>query len=278
VPDEDALPEVAFAAPDPAPQAVLTVRILGGCCISTCSGVEVVQLREKAKELLAYLLLNPDGVPGERAIEALWPEVDPRSGRDRFRTVLSNLRGQLAGALGELGPPPVERIGAICRVDPAAIDCDVWRFEAALGEARNASTPQEKRAAYVRAADAYGGDLLDGADCAWAEAPRERLRDLAVGALCRQAELAQADCDDETAVAALERAVDLDPYGEETARRLILLQAHFGNPDAARRVYRRLSRVLQDDLDVDPSPKTRAVFEDILRKSRGRAETSVRDR
>jgi DNA-binding SARP family transcriptional activator len=39
----------------------------------------------------------------------------------------------------------------------------------------------------------------------------------------------------------------------------------------------RLSRVLQDDLDVDPSPETRALLEDILRRSLGRAETSITD-
>jgi tetratricopeptide (TPR) repeat protein len=65
----------------------------------------------------------------------------------------------------------------------------------------------------------------------------------------------QADGDDDAAVAALQRAVDLDPYGEETARRLIVLHDHSGNPDAARRAYRRLCRVLQDDLDVAPSPR-----------------------
>jgi DNA-binding SARP family transcriptional activator len=183
-------------------------------------------------------------------------------------------------------------IGAICRIDVAAIDCDLWRFEAALDDARDASsTPQQqKRAAYARAADAYGGDLLDGADCAWVEAPREKLRDLAVGVLCRLAELSQADGDDDAAVAALQRAVDLDPYGEETARRLIVLHDRSGcrrrsnvgptsgNPDAARRAYRRLCRLLQDDLDVDPSPETTALVEDILRRSGGRARASVMNR
>jgi hypothetical protein len=61
----------------------------------------------------------------------------------------------MGDALAKLGPPPVERIGAICRIDVAAIDCDQWRFEAALDDARDASlTPQQKRAAYARAADA----------------------------------------------------------------------------------------------------------------------------
>jgi DNA-binding SARP family transcriptional activator len=252
--------------------------------VSDATGHQRQQLqgdgRERTqKELLALLLINPDGVPVERAIEALWPEVEPRAGRDRFRTVLSNLRGQMGDALAKLGPPPVERIGAICRIDVAAIDCDLWRFEAALDDARDASsTPQQKRAAYARAADAYGGDLLDGADCAWVEAPREKLRDLAVGVLCRLAELSQADGDDDAAVAALQRAVDLDPYGEETARRLIVVHDRSGNPDAARRAYRRLCRVLQDDLDVAPSLETTALVEDIPRRSGGRARASVMNR
>lgn len=96
--------------------------------------------------------------------------------------------------------------------------------------------------------------------------------------LCRLAELSQADGDDDAAVAALQRAVDLDPYAEETARRLIVLHERSGNPDAARRAYRRLCRVLQDDLDVDPSPETTALVEDILRRSGGRARASVMNR
>ncbi|HEY5990435.1 MAG TPA: bacterial transcriptional activator domain-containing protein [Streptosporangiaceae bacterium] len=67
-------------------------------------------------------------------------------------------------------------------------------------------------------------------------------------------------------------------YGEETARRLIVLHDRSGNPDAARRAYRRLCRVLQDDLDVDPSPETTALVEDILRRSGGRARASVMNR
>lgn len=277
IPDGDSLPEVAFPAPEPPRRPTIKVSILGGCRIVTRDGTEVIGLREKAKELLAYLLVNPDGVPADRATEALWPEADPRRGRDRFRTVLSNLRSQLADALGEPASPPVERNGPICRVDPTAVDCDLWRFEAALAEAREASTAEQKRAGYARAAQAYGGDLLDGADCIWVEAPREKLRDLAVAANCRLAELAQGAGDEDAAVAALERAVDLDPYGEETARRLIGIHGAAGNTDAARRVYRRLSRVLQDDLDVDPSAETRALIEGILRRCRDRAPISVPD-
>lgn len=266
IPEEGSLPEVAFLAPGPPRGATIEVSILGGCRVFTSAGTEVIGLREKAKELLAYLLVNPDGVPAERATEALWPEADPRRGRDRFRTVLSNLRGRLAAALGEMASPPVERNGAICRVDPNLVECDLWRFEAALAEARDASTAEQKRGGYARAAEAYGGDLLDGADCMWVEAPREKLRDLAVACNCRLAELGQAAGDEDAAVAALERAVDLDPYGEETARRLVGLHGAAGNADAARRVYRRLVRVLQEDLDVDPSAETRHMVEAILKR------------
>ena len=256
------LDEEDLSVPPEPSQPRLLVQVLGGYRIATSTGAEVVGLRDKAAELLAYLLLNPDGVPVERAIETLWAEVEPSVGRKRFRTVLSNLRTTLGDALGPDQAVPVERNGEVCRLDPSAIDCDLWSFERALETAVGTADPAERTAALRSAADAYRGDLADGTYYPWIDPAREKLRDQAVNTLV---ELAQTAGDDvREAVPFLEHAFDLDPYGEEVARRLMRAHAESGNPDAARRAYDRLARVLGDDLDVDPSPETTALLRELL--------------
>ena len=258
----DDLAEVGFDAPELSAAPRLRVQILGLYRITTPVGVEITGLRDKAAELFALLLLNPAGVPVERAIETLWPEVAPAAGRKRFRTVLSNLRTTLGDALGPEVAAPVGRIGEVCRLDLADIDCDLWAFERAVEASATASDVEAKIAALRDAADSYRGDLADGAYYAWVDAPREKLRDQTVNVLVRISELAAEDA--HGAIAFLERAFELDPYGEEVARRLMRLQAGAGNPDAARRTYARLARVLEDDLDADPAPETTALVQGLL--------------
>ncbi|MGH9067229.1 MAG: BTAD domain-containing putative transcriptional regulator, partial [Acidimicrobiales bacterium] len=56
-------------------------------------------------------------------------------------------------------------------------------------------------------------------------------------------------------VAALQRALSIDPYVEELARRTMAAQVDLGDRAGAARTYRRLEAALAE-LDVDPEPDT----------------------
>lgn len=220
-------------------------------------------LRSKARELLAFLLLHPRGASLDIIVDALWPDAEPVRGVERFRTVLGNLRTTLRDAADLDGAAVVDHLGERYQADPDLIDCDVWRFQAALTDLTNAADDQAAAAALERAAAAYSGDLADGTFYEWAEPAREDLRRRAVDAASRLADLRHASGDSEGALAAVEVAVGIDPYTEELYRRIMRLQADLGRLDAVRRTYRLLETRLAD-LDVEPDDATEELRNHLL--------------
>lgn len=244
---------VAPPAPNPVP--VVAVQVLGHCRISA-SGREVGPgLRKKARELLALLAVQRQGLTADAAMEALWPGESPDGAY--FRTVLANLRSMLRELTGaDDSVQFVDRTGDLYRLDPARFDVDLWRFEDAL-----AAAARDEGAA-AEADDAYGADLLEGADFPWAEGVRERLRRRALDNVTALAERLRASGDLQGALHAAERAVERDPDAEEPYQRVMALYVQLGRPDGARRTYEVLEGRLRE-LGVTPSDKSRSLRADL---------------
>jgi DNA-binding SARP family transcriptional activator len=240
------------------------VDLFGPLRIHTHGGEVRTGLRRKARELLAFLLLHPEGVTRDTVIEALWPEIDPARGAERAKTAIQNLRHTLRAAAGLDGATVIEWAGERWRVNAALVDCDVWRFQAALAAASAAPDDPAKTAALERATAAYHGSLLEGADYDWAEPAREELRRQAADAAGRLAELRERASDGDGALTALEAAAGWDPYNEELHQRIMRLQARLGRPDAVRRTFDRLQTRLAE-LDVDPDDATEHLLAELLR-------------
>ncbi|WP_307962388.1 bacterial transcriptional activator domain-containing protein [Salinispora arenicola] len=121
-----------------------------------------------------------------------------------------------------------------------------------------------KRSPPCAATELYGGDFAEGHDHAWVSDYATSYRHQILSAYARIAEILETDHPDQ-AVAALERAADLDPVNEE------LYQADHAHPrpqhrpEAVRRTLRRLEERLADLGDAEPSQATRRVAERQLR-------------
>jgi DNA-binding SARP family transcriptional activator len=219
-------------------------------------------LRSVAKELLVYYLLRPEGATIEQAVDHLWPDTDPKLVHRQFWTAASNLRTCLRQG-AEAESKILDQAGEVYRLDPAVVSADVWDFQAALGEAARASNDTTAAEALRRAVDAYGGELAQGAGWIWAEAPREDLHRRAMDAHLRLAELEETLANPAAAEAVLERAIELDRYGEEPYRRLMLLQAGQGRTDAVKATWRALQRRLVE-IDLDPDPATVRLYRRLV--------------
>ena len=219
-------------------------------------------LRSSAYELLAWHALHVHGATAEAAIEALWPDIPPKRGRERFWNALGNLRSRLHGP-GQDGVAIIAKVGQLYHPDASILDIDLWRFEAALELCAQASSTEDLIAALRNASAAYGGDFYPTADALWVEPVREDLHRRALDTQVRLAELyIEADqCD--LAVAALERAIDLDAICEDAYRRLIELQARLGRADAAQRIWRLLVGHLAD-LELEPERATADLVHQVL--------------
>lgn len=218
-------------------------------------------LGRKTRELLAFFLLHPEGATREQAIEALWPEVDPDRGLDRFWARLGELRTCLRS---ELAPSAkfIDRAGGDAyRVERELFDVDVWRFDELL------ASDDDSLGNLISAAELYRGELLEGISYTWSEQLRMHFQNRFMDAMVRLADGYQAEGALEEAVAALRRALAADPYSEELARRLMKLHARSNRPDAVRRQFEELETAL-DKIECEPSEETSELKDRLLKGAR----------
>ena len=240
---------------------LVNVTLLGTYRIEV-GGTEIrAGLRAKARELLAFYLLHPAGTTLDAAVEALWPEADPGRGSEWFWTALGNLRSRLRDATGEKKLKVIERDGDRYRVEPL-FDVDLWRLEQALSEGAAGADDFVRAAAYDRVAQTYTGDLLAGQDWAWAETPREDLRQRVLDVQVWLGDIRWASGDARGSWQALQRAVEVDPYAEQIYRRIMRLQSKLGRPDDAVATYRRLQARLVE-IDLGPTPESERLYAEL---------------
>jgi predicted ATPase/DNA-binding SARP family transcriptional activator len=216
---------------------------------------------QKTGALLAYLAFHlPRSHIREHLIELLWPEADLESGRRSLSTALSWLRHLLEGP----GVPPgtvlvTDRTSV--RLNPEVVRTDVAELETAL-HAVASGKDAERREELTRAVALYRGELLPGFYESWVLGQRERLADLYFRAV-RQLEALLEDAGElQRALEYARQGVSADPLREEAQYDLIRLLIAVGQPAAARRQYRELERLLQQELGSTPAVATRALLQE----------------
>jgi DNA-binding SARP family transcriptional activator len=245
--------------------APVAVQLLGAYKIEV-EGTEIRSgLRAKAKELLAFYLLHPEGASLDDCIEALWPEADPKRGSEWFWTALGNLRTKLRQATGQKELKIVDRDGDLYRIEDV-FDVDLWSLQHALKEGTDTKDDATRLAALDRAVADYAGDLLAGADWFWLETPREDLRQRMVDVLVWLGDRRWATGDARGAWAALQRALEVDPFAEQIYRRVMRLQAKLSRPDDADATFRRLQAKLLE-IDLQPTPESDKLHADVCKKT-----------
>jgi DNA-binding SARP family transcriptional activator/nucleoid-associated protein YgaU len=254
-------PQQNGSTPDAPARRIIRVEILGPLRI-TARGQEIRGGLRKARELLAFLVVHPDGVSGEAISEALWPGSAPGRSASQRNLALRKLRDMLRAAAGLTEPMLVTLTAERYRLDPAFITTDVAGFQAALEAARDAADDPARLAACQDAAALYRGPLADGAGYDWAEPYAEAARRRALDAWTRIAELLEPG-DPDQALAALEIALGHDPFNEYLYQRIMRLQAAAGRPDAVRRTLRLLEKRLTE-IGVTPGSQTRQAAAALL--------------
>jgi DNA-binding SARP family transcriptional activator len=225
----------------------------------------------KVQELFAYLLLHRRrSCRRETLAEVLWPDSSAAQARKYFRQTL----WQLQVALGEDKPGRGPGRGLLLvelewlRLDPAAdIWLDVQTLESALdltqavaGRDLTASQAEAARAA-VRV---YGGDLLEAWPYEWCLYERERLLLGYLQLLDKLMGFCETHRAYDEAVEYAAQILRTDRGRERTHRNLMRLYYLAGDRAEALRQYARCTRALRDELDVAPSARTRALYDQIL--------------
>jgi DNA-binding SARP family transcriptional activator len=232
----------------------------------------------RLQSLLAYLLLHRAAPQSRHRLAFLfWPDSPEGQALTNLRNLLYRLRQDLPEADRFLR---VDRNTLQWRSE-APFELDVARFEEALDRAEmalsgipNGASADRARAqqALEQAVAVYEGDLLPSSYEDWIIPERERLRQAYQRALDRLVRLLE---DQQAYPAAIRYAQQLlrhDPLREASYRRLMRLHALIGDRAGALRTYHRAATALNRELDVEPSPVTREVYERLLSLDEAMAE------
>jgi DNA-binding SARP family transcriptional activator len=214
-------PESEASAPAGPP---IELRLLGPYRVMAHGREVGGGFRGKARELLAFLAVNREGLSTEAIIEALLGDLDPKRAEDQFSTNVSNARSVLRTAAGLPNDAmPIEKIGPRYRLDPSLVAVDVW----VVDDADPLEVPL--------------GGLLSDEDFTWAEPASERLRRTLLSRLRGAAEAALAGGALERAVDVHDRIIEIDPYAESSYRELVRLQRQLGRIGDAHRTEQALA-------------------------------------
>ncbi|GAA3346564.1 hypothetical protein GCM10020358_58030 [Amorphoplanes nipponensis] len=254
----DPVPDLPASTGDATPLARLSV--LGPVTVTTDNGPITTGLRSGSYAVLAVLAAHPHGRTLDEIAADVHPGTDPVAAIKRLRTDITTIRRVVRAASGASEAMFILYNGATgrYRIDPDAVEVDLWRMLTAIGRANTSSVDTDALAALREAADLYGGDFAEGQDQSWVTdyATTSRLQILNVYA--RIAELLETDQPD-AAIASLEQALRHDPLNEEIYQRIMRIQGRLSRLDAVRRTIRRLEDQLAELGGAEPSEATRRV-------------------
>jgi Tol biopolymer transport system component/DNA-binding SARP family transcriptional activator len=224
---------------------MLLIRTLGGLTVSDGDrllGGALAQPRRTA--ILALLARAGDrGMPRERILALLWPDMAEERARPNLAQAIYALRRDLGDDESITGTTEV-------RINPELVGADCLRFEAAC-----------KAGKWEEAVEWYRGPFLDGFLLAgadqfnrWVDTERSALEHRYLSALERLAVAATERGDHTEAVQLWRRLAGVDPLSGRIALRLMQALAAVGDRAGAIRHAQIHTELLQQELDTAPDP------------------------
>ncbi len=246
----------------------LEIRLFGGLKIILDDVPLTRFMSAKVPALLAYLAVTGCAQRRDDLAGLLWGELSDADARNNLRQAIANLRRVLEPYL-LITRETVELNPALpCSLDVAEFEQRL-QFQAALAS--------DARARQLQAATAlYTGDFLAGffvrdapAFEEWMLGQRARYRELALHALHTLTQLHLDAGQYDHVISDATRLLALDAWREEAHRQLMLALARTGQRSAALAQYKRCCRLLREELDLEPSAETTALYERIKTSMRG---------
>jgi predicted ATPase/class 3 adenylate cyclase len=241
----------AVPVPDPT-EPLLTIRLFGPF-EALLNGAPLSGLRRRQARWLLALLALRAGREVERPWLAglLWPETAEATALKNLRSSLADLRQALGPAAARLRSPAAH---TLC-LDLTGVEADVLAFDAAIAAGDDGSLE--------RAATLYRGPLLEGCAEEWALQERQARERAYLEGLETLAARALARGERRAAERHLRRAVSADPLLESAQRALMQALVAEGNYAGAVLAYRELRLRLHQEINTEPDPETKALFQQL---------------
>ncbi len=256
--------------------SLLSISVLGALHV-TLDGQPVTGFESaRARALLVYLAVESDRPHSRDALAGLlWPDESDRSARNNLRQTLANIR-QVIGDRTSPGHPFLHVTRDAIQFQTSSdhtLDLDTFSRLLATCASHAHRHPEGCKPCadrMQRAVELYRGDLLDHFflnDSApfeeWALVQRESLRRRILEALTTLAEYHARRGAHGPALRFARHQLELDPWREEAHRQAMYSLALSGQRRAALAQYETCRRVLAEELKVEPSAETAALYEGI---------------
>ncbi len=255
------------AVPAPPPQAI-ELAVLGPLALrrggAAVTGGDL--RRERVRTLLAYLVLHRK-TTRRTVIDALWPELDERSGGNNLRVTLTYLLRVLEPERPSGEPAYTVRFDRqeLQLVTGEALHLDVDRFDmhlVAASRAESDGTPSAALDHLLAALALYRGDLHADVEADWLTLDRTHYRRRFVDAATRAAQLLAGQGHPDRAEALARSAIDVDPWAEHAHAVLVAAALARRDLSGARNALDRCEAALSE-LGVEPSDETRRLARQI---------------
>ena len=226
--------------------------MLGGFRFGITGREEPLDLSGGSQRLLAFLALRECPVPRTAAAATLWPDASEEHAAASLRSAINRL-GQIAH----------QAISAshhsLCLAGDVAVDIRASR--ALAHRLLDPGAPRDEADLNEVAINALSADLLPDWYDEWAVQEAEDWRQLrlrALDTLCLELTSRGRYGD---AISAALAAVNAEPLREDSHANLIRVHLAEGNRSEARRAFERYRTLLRLELEVEPSPRLRALLQ-----------------
>ena len=252
----------------------LTLSFLG--CFQVCLDDRPVTdfKSNKVRALLAYLAVEADRPHRRESLAGLlWPDWPDRDALSNLRYALASLRRTIGDHTA--APPTLLITPHTIQFNPASDHwLDVAELERQITDSRwpmaDGKWQMANGAEPVFAQSLYRGSFLAGfsiGDAApfeeWALLRREQISLQVMSLLGNLAAYHEALGDYPAAQTCARRQIALEPWSEEAHRMLMRVLTLDGQRSAALHQYHTCRDLLRDELDVEPTEETVALFEAI---------------
>lgn len=234
------------------PQHSIRLYLLGSFRLER-SGYLLSLPTRKAEALLAYLVLYPGVHAREKVAALFWGDSSDEHSRRSLRTALSVLRKRLGDDLLLADREAVQ-------LNPAfAIWVDALEFQQ---QAARLLAANDADIAAIDL-DLYRGDLLTDFYEDWIAPQREAYRTLWIDTLLRLIQRLRTRGEYAQAITMARRVLGVDPANERAHQHLMFCFATLGDRAAALRQYDECVLQLENELGVEPSQATTALYQRI---------------
>jgi len=222
----------------------------------------------KGLSILKYLLANHDKrVTKDTLMDIFWPDAPPESARRNLHQAIYSLRQTLIEIRPDFQHILYEADTYILNPELTTW-IDYSEFDQHFHVGRQLESTGDMRAAmdaYAISEELYGGDFLEEELYeTWMIPKRQVYQNCYVFVTNRLSDHFWRRGDLSTAVTYCRKLLTKDNCHEETHRRLIQCYMAQGQLQLAIRQYFTCVNYLQDELSVDPSPETNALYDHLI--------------